>query len=76
MTIVGLVFGLLIGTALEWYMLRVILLEETGFTFPVRFPWPHVAAVAVLVALSEVTAGLGPALRASRMWIPEALAHE
>ncbi len=76
MAIVGIAFGLLIGTALEWYVLRVVLLEETGFLFPVRFPWVHATAVAVLAFAGALVAGLGPALRASRLPIPEAIAYE
>jgi putative ABC transport system permease protein len=76
LTLLGLAFGLLIGGALEWYVLRVILLEETGFVFPFRFPWTHAAIVAALVALSGLLASLGPALRASRLQIQEAIAFE
>jgi putative ABC transport system permease protein len=76
LTLLGLGFGLLLGGALEWYVLRVILLEETGFVFPFRFPWTHAAIVAALVALSGGLAGLGPAHRASRLQIVEAIAFE
>jgi putative ABC transport system permease protein len=76
LTLLGVFFGLFIGVALEWYMLRVVLLEESGFVFPFRFPWAHAALVAALVALSGGLAGLGPALKASRMNIEEAIAFE
>src|SRR5262249_20004744 len=45
---VGAVLGLAIGVPLEWYAVRVILQEETGFTFPMRVPW---AAAGVVTAL-------------------------
>lgn len=76
MAIIGMAFGLVIGAALEWYVLRVILLQESGFTFPVRFPWASAAVVAVLALAGSVLAGLGPALRAARMPIHEAIAYE
>jgi putative ABC transport system permease protein len=76
LTLLGLAFGLLIGVALEWYVLRVILLEETGFVFPFRFPWTHAALVAPLIALSGGLAALGPALTASRMGIHDAITYE
>jgi putative ABC transport system permease protein len=76
LTGLGLLAGLAIGAALEWYMLRVVLLEETGFVFPFRFPWAHAGLVVGLVALGGGLAGLGPALRASRLQIVEAIAYE
>ncbi len=38
--LIGVGFGVLIGAPLGWYVLRVVLLNETGFSFPVRFPSP------------------------------------
>jgi putative ABC transport system permease protein len=76
MAVVGIAFGLLIGMMLEWYVLCVILLEETGFLFPVHFPWAHAALVAVLATAGTLLAGLGPALRAARLRIAEAIAYE
>src|SRR5439155_15976043 len=35
MGIIGTILGLLAGVPLEWYLLRVVIYEETGFIFPV-----------------------------------------
>lgn len=76
MAVVGIAFGLAIGTALEWYVLRVVLLEETGFLFPVRFPWACALAVAFLAGAGALLAALGPALQTARQSITEAIAYE
>jgi putative ABC transport system permease protein len=76
MAVVGLASGLVLGMALEWYVLRVVLLEETGFLFPVRLPWAHAAMVAALGTAGALIAGLGPARRAARLRIAEAIAYE
>jgi putative ABC transport system permease protein len=76
LTLFGLISGLVIGVALEWYVLRVVLLEETGFVFPFRFPWFHAVIVTLLVSLSGALASLGPVLSAARLRISEAIAFE
>jgi putative ABC transport system permease protein len=76
MGIFGTVIGILVGIPLQWYVLRVAILEETGFTFPLYIPWTA-ALVVSLVALATATlAGLGPAIYAVRQRIPEAIAYE
>ena len=72
----GFLVGLLIGLPLEWYAVRVILQEETGFTFPVRVPWAAAGVVAGLAVVTATLAGLGPAFQAMRLRIPEAIAYE
>ncbi len=74
--LVGSVIGVLFGIPLEWYAVRVILLDETGFTFPVRIPWAQAAAVIMLGLGVAVLAGLLPALRAVRLRIADAIAYE
>ncbi len=69
--LIGVVFGVLIGVPLGWYVLRVILLNETGFSFPVRFPVADGALIAALVVVSGLPAGLIPALDAARGEITE-----
>jgi putative ABC transport system permease protein len=76
MAVFGVAFGLAVGVALEWYVLRVVLFEETGFVFPVRVPWSHAALLAVAGVSGSLLAGLGPAFRAARLPIPEAVAYE
>lgn len=76
MAAVGLGFGLLLGAGLEWYVLRVVLLEEAGFRFPVRFPLGLASATVAAAVAGSLLAGLWPALRAARLPIAEAIAHE
>jgi putative ABC transport system permease protein len=76
MVLISILLGLELGFALEWYVLRVILLRETGFVFPVQFPWMIAGVICVTVLLIGLLAGLGPGLRASRMRIAEAVAYE
>src|SRR5262249_7589865 len=39
MGLIGTLIGLTVGIPLEWYALRVVILEETGYSFPVYVPW-------------------------------------
>jgi putative ABC transport system permease protein len=76
MGLIGALVGLAIGIPLEWYAVHVILLDESGFVFPVLIPWQS-AVLLVSVSLVVATlAGLGPALHAMRLRIPEAIAYE
>ena len=76
MGVIGAAAGVALGFALEWYVLRVLLLEETGFNFPVVFPASHAATVAALGVAVAIFAGLGPAFRAGRLRIADAIAYE
>jgi putative ABC transport system permease protein len=76
MGVLGTVVGVLLGLPLEWYTVRVILFEEAGFVCPLKFPWTTAAAVVILALTGALIAGLGPALHATRLRIPEAIAHE
>jgi putative ABC transport system permease protein len=76
MGIMGSLLGVVFGLALEWYAVRVILLEEGGFSFPVSPPWFE-ALVFVGLALGLAWAGgLLPALQAVRLRMADALAYE
>ena len=72
----GTAIGLVLGVPLEWYTLRVLLFEDSGFLCPVHFPWAAAAAVTGLALAGALVAGLGPALHAVRPAIVEAVAHE
>ena len=76
MGIIGAVLGLALGFVLEWYILDVLLLDEAGFLFPLRFPWLESGVVAVAAVLSATLVGLLPAWHATRLRIPEAIAYE
>ncbi|MCC6417274.1 MAG: ABC transporter permease [Gemmataceae bacterium] len=76
MGLIGTAIGLLVGVPLQWYALRVVILEETGYSFPVHVPWVAALAIAAVSLLTARLAGLGPALYAVRQRIPEAVALE
>ncbi|MBV9121736.1 MAG: ABC transporter permease [Planctomycetes bacterium] len=76
MGVIGTVIGLLVGVAVEWYVIQVILFEETGFLVAVRIPWAEAGKIAGLALATATLAGLGPALHTLRLRIPEAIAYE
>jgi putative ABC transport system permease protein len=76
MGLIGAVIGLCYGLPLEWYAVRVVLYEETGFSFPVRVPWLAIGVVLGMSLLASLLAGLGPAIHAMRLRIPDAIAYE
>ncbi|HJZ59603.1 MAG TPA: ABC transporter permease, partial [Gemmataceae bacterium] len=39
MGVLGTALGILIGLPMEWYVLKVVLVEESGFVFDVVIPW-------------------------------------
>jgi putative ABC transport system permease protein len=69
MNVFALVLGGLLGAAVQWCVLRVILFAETGFVFPVHFPWAIAATLGAVVPLVGLLAGLGPGLQAARLRI-------
>ncbi len=76
MGVIGTVIGLVVGVPFEWYVLQVLILEESGYLFPFVVPWAEAGVIAALALLTATLAGLGPALHAVRQRIPEAIAHE
>ena len=50
--------------------------EETGYVFPVTFPWKQTLVLAGLAVGTATFAGLFPALHAVRLRIAEAIAYE
>lgn len=76
MAVIGVVLGAALGLALEWYVLRVILLVETGFNFPILLPWADGLMVAAVVGVAAIVSGFAPALSASRMGIGTGLARD
>ncbi len=73
---IGTLLGVLAGGFLEWYTVRVLLFEESGFVCPLRVPWLTVAGVVLVTLASALAAGLGPAVRAAHLSIPRTIAHE
>lgn len=76
MGLFGTVLGVLIGLPMEWYVLRVVVQEESGFVFDLVVPWQQGLGIAVGAIGMAAVAGLLPALHAVRTRIPEAIAHE
>jgi len=76
MGIIGTTIGILIGIPLQWYVLRVIILDESGFLFPMYIPWKQALFIGMGSMLTATLAGLGPALYAVRQRIPDAIAYE
>jgi putative ABC transport system permease protein len=76
MGIFGTILGIAAGIPLEWYVLRVLILEESGFLFPLLVPWREVLVIGVVAVVAATLAGLMPAVRASRLEIAAAVAYE
>lgn len=76
MAAIGVTLGSLLGLALEWYVLRVIWLQETGFRFPVLVPWADAILVALVVGVAAIVSGVAPALSATRISTKIGLAHD
>ena len=76
MGIIGTGIGLVVGILLEWYVLNVLILEESGYLFPVYIPWLGGLVIAAAAMVTATLAGLGPAIYAVRQRIPEAIAYE
>jgi putative ABC transport system permease protein len=76
MGLIGTVIGLLVGLPLQWYVLEVIILDESGFLFPMYIPWKEGLIISAGSMLTATLAGLGPALHAVRQRIPDAIAYE
>jgi putative ABC transport system permease protein len=76
MGLIGAILGFHIGLLLEWYVMDVLLLDESGFTFPLRIAWIEAGGVILGSVLCATLAGLWPAYQATRLRIPEAIAYE
>lgn len=76
MGVFGTALGILFGIPLQWFVLRVVILEESGFLFPVHIPWDGAVLIAFAALATTTLAGLGPAIYAVRQRIPEAIAYE
>lgn len=76
MGLIGTVVGVLIGLALEIYVVKVLLPDESGFTFRLHIPWKTTGGIALFALGAALLAGLGPAWHAMRLRIAEAIAYE
>ncbi len=76
MGVLGTLLGVLFGVPLQWYVLQVVILEESGFLFPVYIPWSAGILVGIAATATATLAGLGPAMYAVRLRIPDAISYE
>jgi putative ABC transport system permease protein len=76
MGVIGAAIGLLVGVVLEWYEVHVMLLDEAGLVFPMRFAWSVTTLVCGLSVVLATLFGLWPAWRATQLRITEAIAYE
>ena len=74
--VIGAGCGLVGGALVEWIAISRVLPADTGWAFPMRFPWGVALATAVLGIVTSAAAGLVPARAASRFALREALAEE
>ncbi|MCZ2344380.1 MAG: FtsX-like permease family protein [Bacteroidales bacterium] len=76
MGLFGTLLGIMIGLPLEWYILRVVMVEESGFIFHLLVPWRQTIMISVGTLIISTLAGLLPAWHAVRIRIPDAIAYE
>ena len=74
MGVIGSVIGFLVGIPLEWFALQIVILEESGYLFPLVIPWQEALLISGAAVLVATLARLGPSLYAVRQRIPEAIA--
>ncbi|MFO0876638.1 MAG: FtsX-like permease family protein [Gemmataceae bacterium] len=76
MGLVGAMVGFAIGLLLEWYVIDILIFDESGFKFPMRIPWLEAGVVSLASVVFATLAGLWPAYHATTLRIPEAIAYE
>jgi putative ABC transport system permease protein len=76
MGLFGTVLGILIGIPMEVYVVKVVLVEESGFLLDVILPWKQALGIGAAAMLTAAIAGLIPAIHAIRTRIPDALQYE
>src|SRR5262249_10318100 len=72
MGLIGAAIGFVVGMAMEWYLLRILIFDESGFVFPMLVPWLSCGVVVALSVALATLVGLWPAYHATRLRIPEA----
>jgi putative ABC transport system permease protein len=76
MGIIGAGIGVLVGMALEWYVLRILVLDDAGVLFPLLVPWVQVGFVALIAIVMPLLVGIWPAHQATQLRIADAIAYE
>jgi putative ABC transport system permease protein len=72
----GTVLGVVIGLPMEWYVLKVVFVDESGFNLDVLVAWRAALGIAAASVTLATVAGLLPAWRAIQTRIPDALQYE
>ncbi|MDY3562552.1 ABC transporter permease [Gemmata sp. JC673] len=72
----GTVLGVLIGLPMEWYVLKVMFVDESGFNLDMLIPWKATLGIASASITLATLAGLLPAWRAIQTRIPDAMQYE
>ena len=73
---VGAGLGFLVGLLLEWYVVKILLFDDAGWVFPLHVPWTATAWVLGSSVALATLVGLWPAVQATQIRIPEAIAYE
>ena len=73
---VGAIIGFGIGLCLQWYVIYVMVIDESGFLFPMQIPWIEGGLVCLGCVAAATLAGLWPASWATGLRIPDAIAYE
>ena len=60
MGVIGTILGIAIGLPMEWYLLNVVLFEESGFWFEMIVPWKEAIGIAGVAISVATIAGLTP----------------
>jgi putative ABC transport system permease protein len=76
MGVFGTAIGILIGLPMEWYVLKVMFVDESGFNMDLLIPWKAALGIAGTSFAMATLAGLVPAWRAIQTRIPDALQYE
>jgi putative ABC transport system permease protein len=76
MGLFGILLGFVTGVILEWFVLRVLIFEETGFTFAVLLPLVPILSIAFGALAMATAAGIVPAWNAVRTHPVDALVYE
>jgi putative ABC transport system permease protein len=76
MGVFGTVLGVLIGLPMEWFVLKVMFVDESGFNLEMLIPWKETLGIAAASITLATLAGLVPAWRAIQTRIPDALQYE
>ena len=76
MGLAGAAAGIVLGLALEWYAVELLMGEEAGMAFPLVVPWTMIGMVFVSGPVVATLAAVAPAVWATRIGLAEALAYE